>query len=235
MLKTTMFSKASMARCRQFALLSSSALMMMPGIVQAQSGTFGGTVPATFSITDTSNASLSGTLGSFSTLTVGSTSTLSQPTVMQFRLRSNADYKLSAVFGSLSNITDGTKTAAGTTAAGIQTGDIGFGFTAAIVGTGASVSNGGSTPTRTDTIVTGFDVTGGWASLSNGHTPSFTKTLHDIASSTQILSGERISASGDNSSSDNFLLVTLGVATLPQFFTAATFSGTVTLTIAANP
>jgi hypothetical protein len=219
-------------------LSAAACLTIIPGVIQAQgtggTGTFGGTVPATFSISDTSNNSLSAALGTFSTLTVGK-GTLASPTALQFRLRSNANYKLTAQVGSLSGITDGTGTAPGNTAGSIQTGDIGFGFTAAIDASGASVVNGGATPTRTDTIVSGFDAHAGWPSVSDGHTPSFTKTLHDIyGSDVQILSGDRISASGDNSSDDNFLTVTMGLATLPQFLTTGTFSGTVTFTIASS-
>ena len=41
--------------------------------------------------------------------------------------------------------------------------------------------------------------------------------------------------SGDNGSDDNFIVLTMGVATLPQYLTPAAFGGTVTFTIAANP
>jgi hypothetical protein len=215
-------------------------LAISPAIVLAQgtggSGTFGGTVPTTFTITNITNGSLSAALGTFSTLTVGS-GVLVSPTPLAFRLRSNAPYKLTAQVGSLVGFSDGTASAAGNTAQDIKTGDIGFGFTSSLDASGASVVGGGSgSITRTDTIVTGFDVHSGWPSVTDGHTPSFTKTLHDIfGSDTQILSGDRISASGDNSSSDNFLTVTMGLSTLPQYLTAATFSGTVTFTISSTP
>jgi hypothetical protein len=243
MSKKAIVSNALIARTRQFALLGSAALMMLPGIVLAQgtggTGGFGGTVPTTFSITDNTsgNSTLAGTLGAFSTLSVGTGSSLvsSNATPLTFRLRSNAAYKISAAVTSMTGMTDGTSSGASTTAQAIKTGDIGFGFTTAIDQTGLSVVGGGTSPSRTDSIVSGYDVTSGWASLSNGHTPSFTKTLHDIYSGTQILSGSRISSNGDNTSDDNFLVITLGVATLPQFFTPAVFTGVVTLTIASNP
>jgi hypothetical protein len=230
----TMISNLLTARTRQFALLGSAALMMLPGIVQAQSG-FGGTVPTTFSITDVNNASPTAALGTFNALTIGSTSAFSLPTPLAFHLRSNAGYKLSAVTSGLTNIAEGTKTVASSTASGIQTGDIGFGITAiTTTGFGASVSLAGVGGTRTDTIVPAFDYTGGsFGTILNGHSPTFSATLHSISSSTQILSGDRISSSGDNNSDDNFLTVTLGVATLPQYFTPTSFSGTITLTIAA--
>ena len=211
---------------------------VLPGLVLAQgtsgTGTFGGTVPTTFSISSTSNGSLAAALGTFSTLTIGK-NVLSSPTPLAFRLRCNATYKLTAQVGSLVGITDGAASGVSTTLQAIKTGDIGFGFTAAFDRSGLSVVGGGASPTRTDTIVSGFDVTAGWPAVSSGHTPAFTKTLHDIfATDTQVLSGDRISASGDNSSSDNFLLVTVGVSTLPQYLTPGDFSGTVTFTIAAS-
>jgi hypothetical protein len=224
---------------RGFVLRAISVVTVMPGVMLAQStggtGSFGGTVPTVFSITNTSNGSLSSALGSFSTLTIGK-GTMATPTGLQLQLRSNYLYKLTANAAVTSGITDGTATVASNTAGAIKTGDIGFGFTAALDASGASVVNGGLTPTRTDTIVTGFDASSGWPSITDGRTPSFTKTLHDIyGSDVQILSGDRISASGDNSSDDNFLLVTLSIAAVPQYWTpAAGFSGTVTLTIATQ-
>jgi len=224
---------------RRSLVLIGTAMMMLPGLVLAQgttgTGTFGGTVPLTFTITDATNASLAGTLGTFSTMTIGK-SALNAPTPMAFRLRSNGPYKLSAAVTAVTTIVDGAATPdASTTAQAVKTGDIGFGFTSAIVQTGLSVVNGGSSPTRLDTIVTGYDATAGFATTTDGHTPAFTKTLHDIYSGVQILSGDRISSSGDNSSDDNYLTVTLGVAAIPQYWTPGAFSGTVTLTLATTP
>lgn len=224
---------------QRLVLQVASALIIVPGVLLAQgttgSGSFGGTVPETYSITNSSNGNLSGALGSFSTLTIGK-GTMATPTVLQLQLRSNHVYKLTANAAITSGITDGAATAAGNTAGDIMTGDIGVGFTAALGASGASVVNGGAVPTRTDTIVTGFDATAGWPAITNGHTPSFTKTLHDIyGSDVQILSGDRISASGDNSSTDNFLTLSMGIAAVPQYWTPSTgFSGTVTLTIATQ-
>jgi hypothetical protein len=220
-------------------LLSAAAVLaILPGIVLAQgtsgTGTFGGTVPTTFSIANTSNGSLATALGTFSTLTIGR-NVLSTPTPLSFRLRSNAAYKLTAQVGSLVGITDGGPSGVSTTLQAIKTGDIGFGFTTAVDRSGLSVVGGGTSPTRTDSIVNGFDVIAGWPSVTTGHTPAFTKTLHDIyAADTQIMSGDRISASGDNSSGDNFLTVTVGIATLPQYMAPGDFSGTVMFTIAAS-
>jgi hypothetical protein len=215
-----------------------AVLAILPGLALAQgtsgTGTFGGTVPTTFSIANVSNGSLATALGTFSTLTIGKNA-LSSPTPLAFRLRCNAGYKLTAQVGSLVGITDGAASGVSTTLQAVKTGDIGFGFTAAIDRSGLSVVGGGASPTRTDTIVSGFDVNAGWPAVTTGHTPAFTKTLHDIfAADTQILSGDRISASGDNASADNFLTVTVGLAVLPQYMTPGDFSGTVTFTIAAS-
>jgi len=224
---------------RQKRVLWLLVLVLVPGVLMAQSnsgtGSYSGTVPTTFTISNTSNGSLSGVLGNFGTLSMTNSSTLSTPTALTFRMRSNAAYKLTANASVTSGITDGTASAAGTTAQAIKTGDIGFGFTAAINQGGASVVGGGETPTRTDTIVSGYDASSGWASVTDGHTPSFSKTLHDIyGNDVQILSGDRISASGDNTSDDNFLTLTVGIATLPQYLTPGAFSGTVTFTIGAQ-
>jgi hypothetical protein len=106
----------------------------------------------------------------------------------------------------------GITTVAGNTAAAIQLGDIGFGISAIDV-SGASVVGGGTgTATRTDTIVntvtTGPNFNYTTATTTTGRM-TFPATLHDITAATMLLSGDRISASGDNSSTDNFLGVSL--------------------------
>ena len=167
-------------------------LTAVPRNVQAQGViTFGGTVAAIYSMTDTNNANLAGVLGNFGTLTVGK-GTLKSPTPLAIRLRSNAPYKITAQLSGLVGIADGPATPRSTTAQAIKTGDIGFGITAVDVSLTRLVG-GGTTPIRTDTISAGFDVRSGFAGASGGHTPNFTKTLHDIfAADTQILSGPRI-------------------------------------------
>jgi hypothetical protein len=208
-------------------------LMMVPVAVMAQGtqGTagFSGTVPTVFTISNTTDGSLAAsTAWDFSSnMTIGKAGTLAQGSALSFRLRSNADYQVQAQVGSLSGIADGLGAAIGTTAHDLTLGDIGFGITAAVDASGASVVG-----SRSDAIPNGYDVSSGWASPSSGRI-SFSKTLHDIVEApVQILSGNRISASGDNSSTDNFLLVKVGVAALPQYFTpATTFSGVVTFTV----
>lgn len=89
------------------------------------------------------------------------------------------------------------------------------------------------------TIVTLFDYDPRTLSVTNGLTPFVALTngtLDDISGSgAQILSGLRISVQGNISTDNNFILATLAVATLPQYFTPnAGFSTTITLTIASQ-
>ena len=211
------------------AMISVVATHAVSNIGSTGTATFGGTVPTAFNISNVTNGSLSGAFGAFGTMAIGN-GTLSTPAPVVFRLRSNAPYVLTAQVGSLVGISDDV---AGTANSNIKTGDIGFGFTAAIDQSGQSVIGGGGAPTRTDTIAPGFDMRNGWPSASGGQTPNFTKTLHDIyGQDVQILSGPRISARGDNSSEDNFITITVGIAALPQYWNAGAFRGVVTFTIA---
>ena len=146
---------------------------------------------------------------------------------VQARLRSNKAYTLSAQAAAL-NVSSPAAADGGTS---ITLGDIGFGVTA-VDATGANVATG-----HTDTIVSLFNYSSGFPAVSNGLTPfaaGTNGTLSDLTSNTQVLSGSRISAKGNISTNNNFVLVTFGVATLPQYFTPNSgFSTTVTLTIAA--
>lgn len=211
-------------------------LMFAAGSASAQSsggGSGQGSDPPVFFLTNTSNGTLSANWD-FGAVTPTSSSTLVTRNVTM-RLRSNAAYKLSAAAGTLQF----TGAGADDNGDALTLDDIGFGITATTL-TGANVANTGS---RTDAIVQGFDYSGGFPSITNGLTPfkgaadaSHTGNLNDITGAgLQILSGGRISAEGDVSSSDNFISVTVSVALLPQFFTPnTTFSSAITLTIAAQ-
>lgn len=227
-------------RTVRFAVLVAVGLAATQIPVYGQTVTFNGSVPATYSMTDGSNAAVAIADSTF-------TGTIGQNTLIQatkvIRLRSNDVYKLSAAVGSLSSIGTGVATVASTTndAKAIQIGDIGFGISA-IDATGASVVLtvvGEAPAARTDLIAvtadTGPDFNYIAKTAVDGRmtTNPFPATLHDITSATQILSGPRISASGDNSSTDNFLGVSLKFGYLPQYFTVASaFSFVVTLTMA---
>jgi hypothetical protein len=215
-------------RWQQLALIA--AIALIPAAAQAQTGGFSGTVPETYTITDTSNGAFSGTFTAFNAA-IGS-NTLATTSV-QFRIRSNAAYQLDAQVGGLTNITAGTQAAADNSARSVKLGDVGFGITAYTGVAGAEVVNGGGSPTRTDTIPAAFDYRTAWPTPSNGAV-TFTGTLNSITSLTSIMTGDRISASGDNSSNDNFLQVTVGAAYLQKYFSPTTFTGTITFTLAAQ-
>lgn len=208
-------------------ILSLALFLMFAPVAFAQTSgtiTVSGTTPEAFSITNTADAALSSTIA-LGTLTPATGGTLTANTV-QARLRSNKAYKISAQASVLSFVGPG----AADGGSAIALTDIGFGISA-VSAVGANVA-----ATHTDTIVLGYDVSAGWPAVTNGLTPAFSKTLNDITlAATQILSGTRISARGNISTNDNFVLATFGVATLPQYFTPNTsFSTTITLTIATQ-
>jgi hypothetical protein len=217
-----------MNRSRLICFLGLIVMMTQVSFAQTTGTvTVTGSNPAAVSITNTSDSSISTTVA-LGTLTPATGGALTQGT-FQVRLRSNKAYVLSAQATALSfnglGSTDGGDT--------IALGDIGFGITA-LANTGTNVANTGS---RTDSVVSLFDRTSGFPSVTNGLTPFVSGThgtLNNITSNTQLLSGPRISSKGNISTSNNFILATLALATLPQYFTPNTdFSTTVTLTITA--
>ena len=223
-------------------LLLIAVVLTFQGLVWGQTITYNGNVPPTFSILNESNTTLLATDDVIFKNAIGSGTV--KETSQNIRLRSNAGYKLSARVTTNTNIADGVGTTSeSTTAADIKLGDICFGVDT-VTQTGLSVVKGGATPTRTDTKALGF--TYGSPSATDGRrgacvdatqTPGVGKSLHDIKSAAvQILSGERISANGDNTADDNFLTVALKAGYLPQYFTPTEdgFTVVVTLTIAAS-
>jgi hypothetical protein len=143
------------------------------------------------------------------------------------RIRSNQQYKLNAAVTF-------TNAGAGTDDGGapVAVTDIGFGITARDA-TGANMATGHS-----DTITPKFDYTGTAMSalpVVNGLTPfvaGTNGTLNDISASTQVVQGSRISKKGNIETDNNFLKLTFGVATLPQYFTPTSgFQAVITLTV----
>ena len=211
-------------------IIATLAVLVFSEISRAQTTgtvTVTGTNPAAVSVTNASDSALSTTVA-LGTLTPATGGSLTSGT-FQLRLRSSKAYVLSAQTTALSftglGSTDGGET--------IAASDIGFGVTA-LANTGANVANSGS---RTDTIVAKFDYQSGYPAVSNGLTPfasGTNGTLNDVTSNTQVLSGSRISVKGNISTNNNFIVATIGVATLPQYFTPNTdFSATITLTATA--
>jgi hypothetical protein len=209
---------------KKTVLLAPAFLAVQAWAQTTGSITITGTVPEASSITTTADAAASSTvaLGTLTPQTGGALTTGN----VSLRLRSNKAYKLTAQSSALS--VTGAGAADGGSA--LTLGDVGFGVTA-LDATGANVATGHS-----DTIAGTFDYRSGFPVVTNGLTPfvaGTNATLNDIASSTQIMNGTRISNKGNISTNNNFVLVTFSVATLPQFFTpVSSFSSTVTLTIA---
>jgi hypothetical protein len=188
--------------------------------------TVSGTDPDAFSITNTANAQLSATviLGNLNPATGGA---LTSGTT-QIRLRSNKVYQLTAQATAL-NFTGAGNDDGGNP---IALTDFGFGISS-IDATAANVANHNG-----HTVVALYDYDPRTVVVANGLTPFVAAThgtLNDISAGAQILSGPRISTQGNISTDNNFILATLVVATLPQYFTPnASFSTTITLTIATQ-
>jgi hypothetical protein len=202
-------------------LMNAAAFAQTTGTV-----TLTGTIPDAVSLTNISDSALSATL-TLGALVATNNTTLAAITPLDVRVRSNKQYKLNAsmVFTNAGN---------GTVAGGdsIAASDIGFGITA-VASTGANVVAG-----RADILTAKFNyTTTPMSALPNptGTTPfvaGTNGTLNDITASTQVVQGPRISRKGNIITPDNFLTLTFGAATLPQYFTPTTgFQAIITLTV----
>jgi hypothetical protein len=219
------------------ALFIGAALAAGQGLIFGQTITYNGTVPTTFSILNASDATLAG--GDSTTFIAAIGNATVQEATQQIHLRSNAPYALSAQVTNNTGIPDAAAgAAAGHTGQAITLADIGFGVSAINV-LGASVVNGGASPSRVDTTATNFAYA--TPTAANGRIASWTtgSTLHAIlASAVQIQGGDRISASGDNGSSDNYILLSLKAGYLPEYYSptdgSGGFSVVITLTLAAS-
>ena len=174
-------------------------------------------------ITSTSDQTLVLTVP-FGAMTPG-TSTTPASAQVQFRIRnaSTNGYRVTAIT-SFSPIPT-TGAAGGAT---ITASDVGIGITS-VAACGAVVI----TP-RTDTVASGFDYNPAAVTASNGLTPydgTTRRTLAELASATTILSGPKIGNNELTILSNNCLLVTMTFGVLPQYFTPASMTATLTLTI----
>jgi len=105
------------------------------------------------------------------------------------------------------------------------------------------VVNGNATRTpRVDTVASGFNYNPATVAAVNGLTPysgaaSGRATLSDIVANpnTTILSGPKIANNQGINNQNNFLTVTITFGLVGQFFTPATLSGMLTLTIVNIP
>jgi hypothetical protein len=90
---------------------------------------------------------------------------------------------------------------------------------------------------RADAIAQGFAYDPSTTAVTNGATPyrgraAGEATLEDLLTPRLILSGNQI---GNNMNAHRYLEVTLRIGVLPQYFTPATFSSTITVTISTGP
>ena len=207
-------------------LLPVLSLMLAANVFGQTSGTItvSGSDPEAISATNTSDTVLSSTVN-LGTLTPTTGSSLVTGST-QIRLRSNKAYTVSAQATSLSFV--GAGSADGGSSLALS--DIGFGISSTDA-SGANVAN-----TTGHSVVNLFNYDPSTVAASNGLTPFVSGThgtLSDLSSNTQIMSGPRISKQGNMSTNNNFVLVTMKMATLPQYFTPNTsFSTTITLTVA---
>jgi hypothetical protein len=211
---------------RRLPILLGTVMMMASAAFAQTTGTITvtGSQPEAFSLTDGSGAALTSTIA-LGALIPGNTTTLSTGTAT-VNMRSNKAYKVTAQASPLNIPTPGATDGGDD----IALTDIGFAVTAMTL-TGTNVANSGSRAENAG----GFALGTGWPTATNGLTPAFGKTLNDIQTPQQILQGTRISKKGNLSTNDNFISVTFGVATLPQFFTPNTgFSTVITLTMASQ-
>jgi hypothetical protein len=177
-------------------------------------------------LTNTSDGTLAASVA-LGALTPSRTTSVSASQV-QFRLRSrnnSGGYRLDAS-ATFSVATTGAVSGGST----VSASDIG-------VGLSLSYSAGVSLP-RVDTIASGFDYDPSTVAATNGLTPFQgaalgQATLADLITGVKLLSGPRFDNQINNNSEYGLVTLTLGL--LPQYFTPATFSGVITLTISDGP
>jgi hypothetical protein len=181
-------------------------------------------------LTNVSDGALSSTIA-FGSLTPGLSTTPSSLQI-QFKIRDNNNNGYHVTASATFSATTSDPTAGGST---ISASDIGIGISSVVVG------NAVQTP-RTDTIANGFNYNPGTVTSTNGLSPftgmsSGRATLADVISNSglTILTGPRTASNQNINNTNNALIVTITLGVLGQFFTPATFSGTLTLTLADGP
>lgn len=186
----------------------------------------------THRVTNTANAALAST-AAFGTLTPG-TSNAPQSVQVQFRLRSSratasGGYRVDAQANFVPALL--AATAGGSD---ISASDVGVGITSIVPAAGADAP-------RADLIAPGFGYDPAAVVAVNGLTP-FTgaaagrATLADLSVNRKIINGNRIASNiSAGGGTTNYLTVTMTFAILPQYFTPATLSALVTLTISDGP
>ena len=190
-------------------------------------------------LTDTSDATLTASLP-FGTLTAGTSNTPDNVT-LQFRIRdkNSAGYNVQVTSATFTPTTTAPVDGGST----ITASDIGVG----IVSVTPSPAFNGVTP-RNDVITSGFAYDPGTITGTNGLTPygglsgsPARATVQDLISTPniKILTGNEIHATSQSTAganaSKNYLTVTMRIGVLRQYFTPATFAGTITLQISNGP
>jgi hypothetical protein len=174
---------------------------------------------------NTANGTLS-TVTAYGTLTPGSSNTPST-TTFQFRIRSNSNtgYNVRATLNSF-NVTPASPASGGVT---ISASDIGVAITS------VDTSRPGVNTPRTDTIANGLNYNPGSVTAANGIAPyrgiaNGQATLANLAN-TKILNGPRIAANENANGNNNYITVTMTLGLLREYFTPASFSAVIGLTI----
>jgi hypothetical protein len=186
-------------------------------------------------ITTTTNGAIVITLP-FGMLTPGTSTTPDSQTV-QFRIRNNnaTGYHVRVTSATFTPTTTDPVSGGET----ITASDLGVGIVSVV----PSPTFSGILP-RSDVITAGFDYDPGAIAGVNGLTPygglagsPSRATVQDLISTPniKILIGNQIHTSQSTGSASNYLLVTMRFALLRQYFTPATFTGTITLRIANGP
>lgn len=176
-------------------------------------------------LTDTADGTLS-TVVVHSAMTPANTN-MPTGTEVRFRIRSNSPwgYKVVAALSSFT-VNAASPASGGMT---ITSDDIGIGIVF-VDSSGSSVLK-----PRTDTVSSGFNYDPGSVIATNGLTPYMgvatgQATLAELGSGYKILSGPKI-ANTEILSANNFITVTMKFGILGQYFTPASFTAVITLSI----
>jgi hypothetical protein len=181
------------------------------------------------SLTSTADATLAAALPFGALTPARSTTPVATSVAFRLRNRTAAGYRLDAQLTSFivtpAALADGGATIART--------DIGVGITSIVSGSSVFLP-------RADVITSGFNYSPGAVTSPSGLTPYQgqalgTATLNDLVASKKILGGNQIAADAKLATAGNYLTVTMAFGLLPQYFTPASFSAVLTLTISNGP
>jgi len=180
-------------------------------------------------LTNTADATLAAVLPFAALTPARSTTPVATSAAFRLRNKTAAGYRLDAQLTSFivtpTALADGGTTIART--------DIGVGIISIVPGSSVLLP-------RNDVITSGYNYNPGTRTSPNGLTPYQgqalgTATLNDLVASKKILGGNRIAADTRLTTAGNYLTVTMAFGLLPQYFTPASFSAVLTLTISNGP